>query len=147
MKNGISNNMKLKNDFVTNSSSTCYLIYLPDNFNIEEVLSFKERFNIFSPEYRNHINDIEEHHLNGEKFTHEIFIKEFNEQLIKCSVCYCDENIWFYLFRDYLENLENENFPLLIKEISLSRNDVDVIININSKNINKKIRKIIESHI
>jgi hypothetical protein len=37
--------MKVKSDFVTNSSSTCYVVILPKDFNLDDNLSIKEHAN------------------------------------------------------------------------------------------------------
>jgi len=52
--------MKLKSDFVTNSSSTSYIVYIPDRFDIEKclnVLKSKDSFNYFDDYFNNNYND------------------------------------------------------------------------------------------
>jgi len=128
--------MKIKSDFVTNSSSTSYLVYIPDNFKIEKFRDMilehfdedlKEALDCFEP------ND--DGDLTIDEIIEKLF-KEFND-LISSGVSYQYENNFYYIMNDLLDKLD-----LVLDTEENSSSDNGVITNINSKILKNKIKTI-----
>jgi hypothetical protein len=122
--------MKIKQDFITNSSSTCYLIYIPDNFKIGTELSWLDY--IFRPKACKYFAEFIEE------------IMTYNETNSSEYFSYSKKD----LSRDSQDELRNM-ISRLAQKYEVSKTVIeggldDVIVNINSKNIKINIENIKE---
>jgi len=121
-------------------SSTMYLLYIPENFSIEEMFTFRERFNIFSS-IDSYIMDNIKNSLRGKKFTQELVSQKFNDIFIEDGVCeHYENNPWYLFFLDYFLLLSEEGINFIIESyVSIGTQEDDIMININGRNFKNKI--------
>ena len=128
--------MKIKSDFVTNSSSTSYIIYLPENFDVLAAVQEKK------PELFDW--------LSSEK--NKILLKDIIEKVKKDSEIMMDAYDWVrsnpsYSGQDCYEVFNVfyrivSELGLIIDGIDTGPDDIQVYINIGSSEAKEKIRNI-----
>lgn len=125
--------MKIKNDFVTNSSSTSYLVYIPDGF---EIRKFKDMIlSKFEDDVVEYCTEFSEEPITKDEFF-EKFFKEF-DYLVKSGGLYQYDNYpAFYLSSNFLGELE-----LVIGE-EQTGSEAGLIQNINTDIMKNKISTI-----
>ncbi len=127
-------NMKIKSDFVTNSSSTSYIIYLPENFDVLTAVEEKV------PQVLDWLGDNEESKM---------LLKDLIEEAQTSSEIYMDVYNW----RGKYKNVDFQNvfgvFSTIVRELGLiidgidtGPDDIQVYINIGSSQTKEKIRNI-----
>lgn len=125
--------MKIKNDFITNSSSCSYVVFIPDNFDIDKFIDLidderlKEPLSASWNEYNlKTINDVK------------VKIKEKINRLIKNGYIYHDDWI-YYIIGELLEDLD-----LIIDEPETGGGDGSgCMINISGAPIREKLKTIL----
>ncbi len=129
-------NMKIKSDFVTNSSSTSYIIYLPENFDVLNAIKEKK------PELLDR--------LSSEK--NKLFLNDVIEKAKKDSEVLMDSYDWvasnpLYTGKDCYEVFDV--FHMIISELGLivdgidtGPDDIQIYINVGSSKAKEKIKKI-----
>lgn len=130
--------MKIKSDFVTNSSSTSYIIYLPENFDI--LAAAKEKV----PQVLDWLDNSEESKM---------LLKDLIEEVKTNSEIYMDVYDW----KNKYENAEFKKsvhhvfsvFSTIVRELGLIVDGIDtgpdyiqVYINVGSSKAKEKIKKI-----
>jgi len=122
--------MKIKQDFITNSSSASYLVFIPDSFSIKKFISM-----ITDTEFKNALES-----WGASDYDKDELIREIYEKL-NSLISYGDigqgDGISYDLIASILEKLE-----LVINCPEVGGDDSGMMININSKNIRKKISTI-----
>jgi hypothetical protein len=112
--------MKIKQDFVTNSSSICYIVLLPENFQVKtEDEEMNKKFELY-------LNELEE---KGEvEFG---YWAEFNLDFSDITDM---EEFVEQVYQDIVSKY-------LIKKIDFGADYPDKIVNLNSKQIKEKIKE------
>ena len=118
--------MKIKSDFVTNSSSTSYLVYIPEKFDINNFTNLI----LESSDIDDYLEDDE----SKEEFL-DRFKEEFN-YLLASGSSYQYDNRFYYMLVDLFEKLE------LNVESWDTSSENGMIINVNSNEIKKSIEVI-----
>lgn len=119
--------MKLKRDFVTNSSSTSYFVYIPDNFDIVKYLHL-----LSESDWKHLIND-----FNNLKNVKSKFQEVFDKYLLNEGIFYEDDNHTLYwMIIDIFSQLD-----LHLQKVD-SPSDNGIIFNVNSKQNKTKIKEI-----
>jgi len=133
-KNQKDGNMKLKQDFITNSSSSNYLVFIPENFNFSKFKRLIEKYDItYALENKEWFDE--------EIETKEDFLNEFDDkfgELIK------EGEIWQH-------SIAYESIAIVLDKLDLvigtyegsGSNDGGSMININQESIRKKMKTVI----
>jgi len=109
--------MKLRSQFVSNSSSTNYVVYLPNDFNIRRYYDEKKFMKIIEREYI-------------EKPSYEGFCEAFDELVSrKLMVEYYDDKYFFVIVDIFKE------MGCLIRECDSSSGGDSVIMTVNEEDI------------
>lgn len=118
--------MKIKNDFVTNSSSTCYIVDIPDNFYfIHENKELSNKLN----KYLEELIDKGQGSYGCWAELSELNLERFSKD---------GKNSEFDSFNDEVYKEIIENFTIM--EIEFGPDCESTIVNINSKYFREKLR-------
>lgn len=125
--------MRIKNDFVTNSSSTSYIYLVPDSFDVKNFLSIKEQAGYLDNILEEELEDEERAELVSKVI--EIFddIKNGNSVEIYTEDCEREYSVVYRL----ISELEME---ILSSEISGGNGSVSIVI--SETFLNKKLNEI-----
>lgn len=128
--------MKQRFDFVTNSSSTSYIIYLPENF--DPISKIKEK----DPSFLSDLNEQEilvlEEIVKKAKKEDTIYLDDYDYcQKFSDADCYDV----FCLFETMVRNLD-----LIVGGIDTGPDDIKTFVNIASDKVQKSISKIKENY-
>ncbi len=115
--------MKIKGDFVTNSSSTSYMVYIPNHFHEEDFMHLIKE------------SDIQEVIDCSDKEEKEIFklIKENIEMLKNKGIIRHYDNVVFWVVRQILSELD-----LVVAKDDTCNSYDDIIFNANSIAVKEK---------
>lgn len=125
--------MKIKADFVTNSSSACYIVMLPPEFKIQDHLSMLEKGGIFNRfEHYTIGQDLE---LDVEKLTH------FFEVLLQegCIVEHLWEEgrIYMWIVLDICTDLK-----FSVAEYDIPHEGNNLVVNVGMSKVLSKVKEI-----
>jgi len=129
--------MKLKQDFITNSSSASYLTFIPDGFDVDKFIKL-------IPEYKiEELLDTENYYGNEQYKDKQSLLdavkKGFDSLINTGTVSYWDDEV-FWIIQDILEKLD-----LIIDEPETGGGDGSgAIININGADNKSKLKTILE---
>lgn len=125
--------MKIKQDFITNSSSTSYLVYIPDNFDIRK---FKDMIKVnFQDDVTEYCDNIPDKPITEDEFF-QFFFNEFNNLIKQGDLYQYDNSQLFYLASNIIDELE------LVLSDEPTGSDAGLIQNVNVKIIKEKINTI-----
>ncbi len=123
--------MKLKKDFITNSSSCSYLVYIPDNFDIKKAIEENQ--------------DMVDKHLSKEWIAKEYSKDEFIYEILynhSALLKHGETNAYPFEPYEVLSDIYSKN-DFMIQFIEQGgENDDSFMININCQSYKNKIKKI-----
>jgi hypothetical protein len=129
--------MKIKGDFITNSSSTSLIVYIPETFDIVEHLSKMSIFEYFD-EYRNYCNNCNEDDddkiLDGYK---QEIISTFED--LKNGYLVVEDDSMYEAYKEIVDIILCNNFCI---EKIVDSDMRGKILNINSVKYRDKINKL-----
>jgi len=133
--------MKVKSDFVTNSSSTAYLVFVPDNFDIEKFIGILDGFGDEIEEYICSYKEDYESVVTTEDIQEykKQFIEGFNKHIKNDEFIYYENSRWFQPARFILSELD-----LIVYEIDNigSGSMQDEIVLLSNEKISGKLNSI-----
>lgn len=127
--------MKIKNSFVTNSSSTGYIVSIPDRFNIKECVEYLDANHLF--QNLDNLEDVDEEKDRFINYIISLFETLRDDDVI--GTYDCDngcENVAYY----EIINIIQDN-KLIICEVDLGP-DEGYIENLNRKTLEDKLNQI-----
>ena len=123
--------MKIKQDFVTNSSSCSYLVYIPDNFDIKKAIKENQ--------------DMIDKQLSKEWIAEEFTKEEFEREMLQNHLALLKHGeINAYPFEPYevLSDIYNKNDFMLHFIEQGGENEDSFMINMNCQSYKNKIKKL-----
>ena len=120
--------MKIKTDFISNSSSTIYIVAIPSSFQVENYLTLREHANIFL--------GYEKYEMSKEVLIGKV--ESLKRGLVMEYDAECDKKPYIYVIHDILTEL-----GFNIDEIESIGPGCDQLINILHGNLEQKIRSIL----
>lgn len=129
--------MKIKNDFVTNSSSTSYIVSIPERFDIHECLKHMREKNLFE-NLEDYLSDFD---VDEDGDGYDGFIVEIVEifgylksgDILEESESDCN------VYEELINVLVNNNFCIRTIDVP---SECSSVMNINSKDNQEKINKL-----
>jgi hypothetical protein len=143
--------LKIKCDFITNSSSSSYIVYFPEKIKVDEILTQKEITNLNNPDKIKDYN-LKNIFVKNKDLTIDKILEDLQNTL---DVLYTDGTIFLYYYEDiylyYLGQFIGERLVDLGYGRFFERGPDNVVIieafrstdieKINENHINKKIEK------
>ena len=125
--------MKVKTDFITNSSSCSYIVFIPDNFDIDKFVELIDNERLKEPLSASW-NEYDLHTIDDVK----VKIKDKINDLIKNGYIYHDDYL-YYIIGDLLETLD-----LVVDEPDTGGGDGSgAMINISGAPLRAKLKTIL----
>lgn len=125
--------MKIKADFVTNSSSACYVVMIPSEFKIQDHLSMLEKGGIFNRfEHYTIGQDVE---LDVERLTH--FFEVLLQEGCIIDQLWVDSKIYMWIVLDICQDLK-----FTVAEYDIPHEGNNLVVNIGVSEVLNKVKEI-----